>query len=174
MKTTYLCPMYRDIEKSKEVEEFLEEDRKATDRLFDKDYQHHANYSYNEDLSFVDAETLFPGESPERVLMRKEAWKAFYELLAAEDEVRLRRLKLYFDAGLTYEQIAQREQVTEAAVRHQIERTLKGMREKLTAAGYSFADFSRKGDFCPFKLPTKRTIRKMEAAALEQRAKEVA
>ena len=174
MNLNCLSPIYENIEKSREVAEFLEQDRKETNRWYERQDQHYANYSYSKNVSLVDAETLFPGESPEKVLLRKEAFQALQALLDSQDEVRLRRLRLYFDAGLTYAEIAKREHVTECAVRHQVERTLRDMRLHLSKAGYNRSDFETQGGFVPFKIPTKRTIRKMEAAALEQRAKEVA
>lgn len=174
MNLNCLSPIYENVEKSREVAEFLEQDRKETNRWYDQQDQHFANYSYSADVGFVDENTLFPGESPEKVLLRKEAFQALQELLDSQDEVRLRRLRLYFDAGLTYAEIAKREHVTECAVRHQMERTLRDMRLHLSEAGYSLSDFETKGGFVPFKIPTKRTQEKMEAAALERRAEEVA
>jgi len=174
MNMNHLSPIYEGIKKSREVEEFLEQDRKETNRWYDQQDQHFANYSYSEDVSFTDDATLFPGESPEKALIRKEALQTLQKLLDSQDEVRLRRLRLYFDAGLSYAEIAKREHVTECAVRHQMERTLRDMRAQLTKAGFGLSDFETQGSFIPFRIPTKRTQERMEEKQLTRRAEEIA
>ena len=173
MNMNHLSPMYDKIEKTPEVREFLEQNRKETGRWYEQQEQHFANFSYSAGVGFTDAETLFPGESPERVLIRKEAHRALRTLLDSQDEIRLRRLILYFDAGLTFAEIARRESVSEAAVRLQIKRILKDMRLQLQKEGYCFSDFRASTGFILFHIPTKRTQEKQEAEMLKRRSEEV-
>ena len=124
MYTKNQSPMYKDVPKSAEVAQYLDENRKETNRYYDKQYQHQADYSFA-DTDYVTAHTIKLGESPESVLIRREAYAALEHALRELTDEQRRRLFLRTEENWTFEQIAAAEGVSADAVRHQYERTIK-------------------------------------------------
>ena len=96
-------------------------------RHYDKQYQHQADYSFA-DTDYVTAHSVKLGESPESVLIRREAYAALENALRALSDEQRRRLLLRTEEDWTFEQIAAAEGVSADAVRHQFERTIKRLR----------------------------------------------
>ena len=138
MYTKNQSPMYKDVPKSAEVAQYLDENRKETNRYYDKQYQHQADYSFA-DTDYVTAHSVKLGESPESVLIRREADAAMENALRALSDDQRRRLLLRTEEDWTFEQIAAAEGVSADAVRHQFERTLKRLRALMQ--DWTFSDF---------------------------------
>ena len=138
MYTKNQSPMYKDVPKSAEVAQYLDENRKETNRYYDKQYQHQANYSFA-DTDYVTAHSVKLGESPESVLIRREAYAALEHALRELTDDQRRRLFLRTEENWTFEQIAEAEGVSADAVRHQYERTVKRLRALMK--DWSFSDF---------------------------------
>lgn len=79
------------------------------------------------------------GESPESVLIRREAYAALEKALHALTDCQRRRLLLCTEKEWSFEQIAAVEGVTADAVRHQFERTIKRLRALMQ--DWTFSDF---------------------------------
>ena len=124
MYTNNQSPMYKDVPKSAEVAQYLDENRKETNRYYDKQYQHQADYSLA-DTDYMNAHSVKLGESPESVLIRREAYAALEKALHALTDCQRRRLLLCTEKEWSFEQIAKAEGVSADAVRHQYERTVK-------------------------------------------------
>ena len=116
MYTNNQSPMYKDVPKSAEVAQYLDENRKETNRYYDKQYQHQADYSFA-DTDYVTAHMVKLGESPESVLIRREAYAALEHALRELTDDQRRRLFLRTEENWTFEQIAAVEGVTADAVR---------------------------------------------------------
>ena len=138
MYTKNQSPMYKGVPKSAEVAQYLDENRKETNRYYDKQYQHQADYSFA-DTDYVTAHSVKLGESPESVLIRKEAYAALEHALRALTDDQRRRLFLRTEENWTFEQIAAAEGVSADAVRHQFERTVKRLRALMK--DWTFSDF---------------------------------
>ena len=138
MYTKNQSPMYKDVPKSAEVAQYLDENRKETNRYYDKQYQHQADYSFA-DTDYVTAHTVKLGESPESVLIRREAYAALEHALRELTDDQRRRLFLRTEENWTFEQIAAAEGVSADAVRHQFERTIKRLRALMQ--DWTFSDF---------------------------------
>ena len=138
MYTKNQSPMYKDVPKSAEVAQYLDENRKETNRYYDKQYQHQADYSFA-DTDYVTAHSVKLGESPESILIRREAYAAMENALRALSDDQRRRLLLRTEEDWTFEQIAEAEGVSADAVRHQYERTVKRLRALMK--DWSFSDF---------------------------------
>ena len=138
MYTKNQSPMYKDVPKSAEVAQYLDENRKETNRYYDKQYQHQADYSFA-DTDYVTAHSVKLGESPESVLIRREAYAALEHALRELTDEQRRRLFLRTEADWTFEQIAAAEGVSADAVRHQFERTIKRLRALMQ--DWTFSDF---------------------------------
>lgn len=113
-----------DIPKTAEVAQYLDENRKETNRYYYRQYEHHADYSFA-DPDYVDAHSFKLGESPESVLIRREAYAALEHALRKLTDDQRRRLFLRTEKNWTFEQIAAAEGVSADAVRHQFERTVR-------------------------------------------------
>ena len=72
MHTKNQSPMYKGVPKSAEVAQYLDENRKETNRYYYRQYEHQADYSFA-DPDYVNAHSVKLGESPESVLIRREA-----------------------------------------------------------------------------------------------------
>ena len=138
MYTKNQSPMYKDVPKSAEVAQYLDENRKETNRYYDKQYQHQADYSFA-DTDYVTAHTVKLGESPESVLIRREAYAALEHALRELTDEQRRRLFLRTEENWTFEQIAVAEGVSADAVRHQFERTVRRLRALMQ--DWTFSDF---------------------------------
>ena len=138
MYTKNQSPMYKDVPKSAEVAQYLDENRKETNRYYDKQYQHQADYSFA-DTDYVTAHSVKLGESPESVLIRREAYAALEHALRELTDDQRRRLFLRTEENWTFEQIAAAEGVSADAVRHQFERTIKRLRALMQ--DWTFSDF---------------------------------
>ena len=138
MYTKNQSPMYKGVPKSAEVAQYLDENRKETNRYYDKQYQHQADYSFA-DTDYVTAHTVKLGESPESVLIRREAYAALEHALRELTDDQRRRLFLRTEENWTFEQIAAAEGVSADAVRHQFERTVKHLRALMQ--DWTFSDF---------------------------------
>ena len=138
MYTKNQSPMYKDVPKSAEVAQYLDENRKKTNRYYDKQYQHQADYSFV-DTDYVTAHSVKLGESPESVLIRREAYAALEDALRELTDDQRRRLFLRTEENWTFEQIAAAEGVSADAVRHQLERTIKRLRALMQ--DWTFSDF---------------------------------
>ncbi len=138
MYTKNQSPMYKDVPKTAEVAQYLDENRKETNRYYDKQYQHQADYSFA-DTDYVTAHTVKLGESPESVLIRREAYAALEHALRELTDDQRRRLFLRTEENWTFEQIAAAEGVSADAVRHQFERTIKRLRALMQ--DWTFSDF---------------------------------
>ena len=138
MYTKNQSPMYKDVPKSAEVAQYLDENRKETNRYYDKQYQHQADYSFA-DTDYVTAHSVKLGESPESVLIRREAYAALEHALRELTDDQRRRLFLRTEENWTFEQIAAAEGVSADAVRHQFERTVKRLRALMK--DWTFSDF---------------------------------
>ena len=99
-----------------EVAQYLDENRKETNRYYYRQYEHHADYSFA-DPDYVDAHSVKLGESPESVLIRREAYAALEHAPRELTDDR-RRLFLRTEENWTFEQIAAAEGVSADAVRH--------------------------------------------------------
>ena len=138
MYTNNQSPMYKDVPKSAEVAQYLDENRKETNRYYDKQYQHQADYSLA-DTDYMNAHSVKLGESPESVLIRREAYAALEHALRELTDDQRRRLFLRTEENWTFEQIAAAEGVSADAVRHQFERTIKRLRALMQ--DWTFSDF---------------------------------
>ena len=88
MYTKNQSPMYKGVPKSVEVAQYLDENRKETNRYYYRQYEHQADYSFA-DPDYVDAHSVKLGESPESVLIRREAYAALENALRARKEPKL-------------------------------------------------------------------------------------
>ena len=156
-------PMYKDVPKSAEVARYFDENRKETNRYYDKQYQHQATYSFAE-TAYVDAHAVCLGESPESVLIRKEARATLVNALCGLTEEQRRRLLLHAVKGWSFERIAGAEGVSADAVRHAFDRTVKRLRTQL--AEWSYSDFVLPKRSCPAGSFTRRTLKNREKAYL--------
>ena len=138
MHTKNQSPMYKGVPKSAEVAQYLDENRKETNRYYYRQYEHHADYSFA-DPDYVDGHSVKLGESPESVLIRREAYAALEHALRELTDEPRRRLFLRAEADWTFEQIAAAEGVSADAVRHQFERTVKRLRALMK--DWTFSDF---------------------------------
>jgi len=87
----------------------------------------------------VNAHSVKLGESPESVLIRREAYAALEHALRELTDDQRRRLLLRTEENWTFEQIAAAEGVSADAVRHQFERTVKRLRALMK--DWTFSDF---------------------------------
>lgn len=87
----------------------------------------------------MDAHSVKLGESPESVLIRREAYAALEDALRKLTDDQRRRLFLRTEENWTFEQIAAAEGVSADAVRHQFERTVKRLRALMK--DWTFSDF---------------------------------
>ncbi len=78
-----------------------------------------------ENFSYEDRKYFSDEDSPERLLIRKEENEAISEEIENMSTIHKRRLLMYLD-GLTYEEIAKRENVTVGAVAY----SMKAARKK--------------------------------------------
>ena len=160
MYTKNQSPMYKDVPKSAEVAQYLDENRKETNRYYDKQYQHHADYSFA-DTDYVTAHSVKLGESPESVLIRREAYAALEHALRELTDDQRRRLFLRTEENWIFEQIAAAEGVSADAVRHQFERTVRHLRALMQDWTFS--------DFYP---PSRGSIRNCTRRTMKNREKE--
>ena len=138
MYTKNQSPMYKGVPKTAEVAQYLDENRKETNRYYYRQYEHHADYSFA-DPDYVDAHSVKLGESPESVLIRREAYAALEHALRELTDDQRRRLFLRTEENWTFEQIAAAEGVSADAVRHQFERTVRRLRALMK--DWTFSDF---------------------------------
>ena len=87
----------------------------------------------------MNAHSVKLGESPESVLIRREAYAALEHALRELTDDQRRRLLLRTEENWTFEQIAAAEGVSADAVRHQFERTVKRLRALMK--DWTFSDF---------------------------------
>ena len=87
----------------------------------------------------MNAHSVKLGESPESVLIRREAYAALEHALRELTDDQRRRLFLRTEENWTFEQIAAAEGVSADAVRHQFERTVKRLRALMK--DWTFSDF---------------------------------
>ena len=160
MYTKNQSPMYKGVPKSAEVAQYLDENRKETNRYYDKQYQHQADYSFA-DTDYVTAHSVKLGESPESVLIRREAYAALEHALRELTDDQRRRLFLRTEENWTFEQIAAAEGVTADAVRHQFERTVRHLRALMQDWTFS--------DFYP---PSRGSVRSCTRRTMKNREKE--
>ncbi len=158
MYTDDQSPMYGDIPKSAEVAAYLDENRRETNRYYDRQYQHDACGSYGVNTSYVDANSIASrvGENPEKTMIRREAYAALEKALAALDENQRRRFCLHVLEDWSFERIAKTEGVSADAVRHQYERTCRRLRALL--ADWTRGDFLGPDSFLLGSYPTRRTM----------------
>ena len=83
-----------------------------------------------ENFSYEDRKYFSDEDSPERLLIRKEENEAISEEIENMSTVHKRRLLMYLD-GLTYEEIAKRENVTVGAVAYSMKAARKKIKELL-------------------------------------------
>ena len=138
MYTKNQSPMYKDVPKSAEVAQYLDENRKETNRSYYRQKEHQADYSFAE-TDYVTAQSVKLGESPEAVLSRREAYAALEHALRELTDEQRRRLFLRTEENWTFEQIAVAEGVSADAVRHQFERTVRRLRALMQ--DWTFSDF---------------------------------
>ena len=83
-----------------------------------------------ENFSYEDRKYFSDEDSPERLLIRKEENEAISEEIENMSTVHKRRLLMYLD-GLTYEEIAKKENVTVGAVAYSMKAARKKIKELL-------------------------------------------
>ena len=164
MYTKNQSPMYKDVPKSAEVAQYLDENRKETNRYYDKQYQHQADYSFA-DTDYVTAHSVKLGEPPESILFRREAYAALEKALSELTDSQRRRLLMRTEKEWSFEKIAIAESVSADAVRHQYERTVKRLRALMV--DWTINDFypPRRGSI---QSCTRRTMKNREKKRMRE------